>query len=96
MSRILIKPIVTEKMTENGEKLGRYGFIVDRNANKIQICDAVEKAYGVTVDKVWTMNYSGKKKSKMTKGGMIEGRTNSFKKAIVSLTEGEIDLYSNI
>jgi large subunit ribosomal protein L23 len=96
MSRILIKPVVTEKMTENGEKLGRYGFIVDKNANKIQICKAVEEAYGVTVDKVWTMTYGGKKKSKMTKGGMIEGRTNSFKKAIVSLSEGEIDLYSNI
>ena len=58
---IIIKPIVTEKMTVQGEKLNRYGFIVDREANKLQIKDAVEKAYGVTVADVNTVNYHGKK-----------------------------------
>lgn len=96
MSKILIKPIITEKMTDVGERLERYGFIVDRRANKIQIGQAVEEAYGVTVDKVWTMNYAGKHKSKFTKSGVVEGRSNAFKKAIVTLSEGEIDIYSNI
>ncbi len=96
MSRILIKPIITEKMTDVSERLNRYGFVVDRRANKIEIGKAVEEAYGVTVDKVWTMNYAGKHKTKFTKSGMVEGRSKSFKKAIVTLSEGEIDIYSNI
>jgi len=94
---ILIKPIVTEKMTQMGEKLNRYGFIVDTNANKIQIRTAIEEMYGVTVDKVRTMRYLGKRKSRYTKSGIIAGRMNSYKKAIVTLAEGEqIDFYSNI
>lgn len=94
---ILIKPVITEKMTSLGEKLNRYGFIVNRKANKIQIKSAVEDFYGVDVIAVNTMNYSGKEKSRFTKGGVISGRTNAFKKAIVTLAEGEtIDFYSNI
>lgn len=94
---ILLKPIVTEKMTEQGESLNRFGFMVDKRANKIQIKKAVEEMYGVTVESVNTMIYSGKNKSKYTKAGMIQGRTNSFKKAIVTLLEGDtIDFYSNI
>jgi large subunit ribosomal protein L23 len=94
---ILIKPIITEKMTELGEKLNRYGFIVHREANKLQIKSAVEELYGVDVRGVNTMRYSGKKKSRFTKTGAIGGRTKSFKKAIVTLAEGEtIDFYSNI
>jgi large subunit ribosomal protein L23 len=94
---ILIKPIVTEKMTDMGEKLNRYGFIVDTTANKIQIREAVEEMYGVTVEKVRTMRYLGKRKSRYTKSGIISGRMNSYKKAIVTLAEGEqIDFYSNI
>lgn len=94
---ILIKPVITEKMTDLGEKLNRYGFIVDKKANKIQIKQAVEDFYGVDVVAVNTMNYSGKEKSRFTKGGAITGRTNAFKKAIVTLAEGEtIDFYSNI
>ena len=58
---IIIKPIVTEKLTDQGEKLNRYGFIVDRKANKLQIKDAVEKRYGVSVTDVNTVNYHGKK-----------------------------------
>lgn len=94
---ILIKPVITEKMTDLGEKLNRYGFIVDKKANKIQIKQAVEDFYGVDVVAVNTMNYSGKEKSRFTKGGAITGRTNSYKKAVVTLAEGEtIDFYSNI
>jgi len=93
----LIKPIVTEKMTDMGEKLNRYGFIVDSQANKIQIREAVEEMYGVTVEKIRTMRYLGKRKSRYTKSGIISGRMNSYKKAIVTLAEGEqIDFYSNI
>ena len=94
---ILIKPIITEKMTAASEEFNRYGFVVDRNANKIQIKAAVEEAYGVCVDSVRTMNYAGKTKSRFTRAGVISGRTNHFKKAIVQLSEGDtIDFYSNI
>ena len=94
---ILIKPIITEKMTDASDQFNRFGFVVDRNANKIQIKAAVEDAYGVTVDSVRTMNYAGKTKSRFTKAGVISGRTSHFKKAIVQLAEGDtIDFYSNI
>lgn len=94
---ILIKPIVTEKMTEQSEELNRYGFIVDVEANKIQIKKAVEEMYNVTVADVNTMRYAGKRKSRFTKSGVIAGRTNAYKKAIVTLADGEnIDFYSNI
>lgn len=94
---IILKPIVTEKMTELGEKLNRFAFVVDRRANKIEIKKAVEDMYDVTVLDVNTMNYQGKAKSRYTKAGMISGRTNSFKKAIVTLNEGDsIDFFSNI
>ncbi len=94
---IILKPIVTEKMTELGEKLNRYAFVVNRGANKIEIKKAVEEMYDVTVLAVNTMNYQGKAKSRYTKAGMISGRTNSFKKAIVTLNEGDsIDFFSNI
>lgn len=94
---ILIKPVVTEKMTEQSEKLNRYGFVVDHRANKIEIKKAVEKMYGVSVENINTMNYAGKSKSKFTKAGLIEGKTNKYKKAIVTVAEGDvIDFYSNI
>ena len=94
---ILIKPIVTEKMTIQGEKLNRYGFIVDREANKLQIKAAVEQMYNVTVVDVNTMNYHGKRKSRYTKAGMLQGRANHYKKAIVTLAgEDKIDFYANI
>lgn len=94
---ILLKPIVTEKMTKLGEDLNRYGFIVHRRANKIQIKQAVEQMYGVSVASVNTMTYAGKSKSRFTKSGQISGKTKSFKKAVVTLTEGEtIDFFSNI
>jgi len=94
---IIIKPIVTEKMTAQGEKLNRYGFVVDRNANKIQIKAAVEQMYNVTVAEVNTANYHGKRKSRFTKSGLLKGRTNHFKKAFVTLEgDDKIDFYSNI
>ena len=94
---ILIEPIITEKMTEKGEKLHQYGFIVDMKANKIEIKKAVEKLYNVTVDSVNTMIYEGDRKNRYTKRGFIKGKTKSFKKALITLSEGEtIDFYSNI
>jgi large subunit ribosomal protein L23 len=94
---ILIKPIITEKMTDLGEKLNRYGFMVHKEANKLQIKKAVEELYGVKVEAVNTIRYSGKNKSRNTKSGVIVGRTPTLKKAIVTVAEGEIiDFYSNI
>lgn len=94
---IIIKPIVTEKLTAQGDKLNRYGFVVDRDANKLQIKDAVEKLYGVSVESVNTINYHGKKKSRFTKAGLLRGRMNHYKKAIVTLAgEDKIDFYANI
>ena len=94
---ILIKPIVTEKLTVQGEKLNRYGFIVDREANKLQIKAAVEQLYNVTVADVNTVNYHGKRKSRYTKAGMLTGRANHYKKAYVTLAgEEKIDFYANI
>lgn len=94
---IIIKPIVTEKMTKLGEKLNRYGFKVEKNANKIEIKQAVEALYNVTVVDVNTMIVAPKKKSRFTKSGVISGQASAYKKAIVTLKEGEqIDFYSNI
>ncbi|MFT6166475.1 MAG: large subunit ribosomal protein L23 [Vicingaceae bacterium] len=93
----LKKPVITEKMTSLTEELNRYGFVVDHNANKLQIKSAIEEMYSVSVDRVNTMNYKGKHKTRYTKTGWVEGRTNKFKKAIVTLAEGDtIDFYSNI
>lgn len=94
---IIIKPIITEKMTALGEKMGRYGFVVDKRANKLQIKKAVKDLYGVEVEEVNTMTYAGKSKSRFTKSGVLTGKTNSYKKAIVTVAKGEtIDFYSNI
>ena len=94
---IIIKPVITEKMTQMGESLNRYGFIVNRKANKLQIKKAIEELYGVDVVSVNTMTYRGKTKSRFTKTGVISGKTASFKKAIITVAEGEtIDFYSNI
>ena len=94
---IIIKPIVTEKLTVQGEKLNRYGFIVDRDANKLQIKEEVEATYSVTVTSVDTLNYHGKRKQRYTKAGILRGRMNHFKKAYVTLAgEDKIDFYANI
>jgi len=94
---IIIKPIVTEKMTQLGDKLNRYGFRVQKDANKIEIKQAIEAMYDVTVNEVNTMVVAPKKKSRFTKGGVIKGSAPAYKKAIVTVKEGEkIDFYSNI
>lgn len=95
---VLIKPIFTEKQTGISEKFpNRHAFRVIPSANKVEIKNAVEKTYGVTVVDVNTMNYAGKRKSRYTKAGVISGKTTSYKKAIVTLKEGEsIDFFSNI
>ena len=84
-------------MTIQGDKLNRYGFIVERDANKVEIKNAVEQMYGVSVKDVNTVNYHGKRKSRYTKAGLLSGRTNHYKKAIVTLAgDDKIDFYSNI
>lgn len=93
---VLKKPLVTEKVSALNEK-GKYGFIVDIEANKVEIKKAVEKQYGVTVEQVNTMRVMGKQKSRYTKAGVLTGRKPNYKKAIVTLAEGEvIDFYSNV
>ena len=94
----IIKPLVTEKMSAITEKQNNvFGFVVRPEANKLQIKEEVEKRYNVNVKSVSTIRYAGKTKSRYTKRGLVKGRTNAFKKAIVTLSEGEtIDFYSNI
>ena len=94
---VIIKPLVTEKMTNITEKQNKFGFVVRPDANKIEIKKEVEALYNVTVTDVNTCRYAGKNKRRYTKSGLIKGRTNAFKKAIVTLKEGDvIDFYSNI
>ena len=94
---ILIKPIITEKMTNDSELNNRYGFVVDKKANKVEIKKAVEETYGVSVDGVRTMNYPVKRVTKFTKTGVQNGMKGAYKKAVVQIAEGEnIDFYSNI
>ena len=95
---ILIKPILTEKQTTISEKFSnRYGFRVAPSANKVEIKKAVEELYKVTVQDVNTLVVGGKNKSRYTKTGVINGRSSTYKKAIVTLAQGDkIDFYSNI
>jgi large subunit ribosomal protein L23 len=95
--QIILKPIISEKMTDAGVKQVRYGFFVQKKANKLQIKKAVEELYSVQVKTVNTMNYDGHFKSRGTRSGVQTGRTAAYKKAIITLAEGEtIDFYSNI
>src|SRR5687767_15393761 len=97
LSDVLVKPVLTEKANAQQEKLRRYAFRVDRKANKLEIKKAIEEFYGITVVDVNTVVVPGKSKSKFTKGGFISGRKPSYKKAYISVAEGEtIDLYANI
>ena len=94
---IIIKPLVTEKMTAITEAFNRFGFIVRPDANKLEIKREVEALYNVTVVDVNTMKYNGKSKTRYTRAGIISGKSKAFKKAIVTLVEGDtIDFYSNI
>ena len=93
---ILKRPLVTEKVSALNEK-GKYGFIVDVAANKVEIKNAVEKMYGVNVERVNTISMMGKLKVRSTKAGILSGRKPNFKKAIVTLAQGEvIDFYGNV
>ena len=94
---ILIKPIITEKATNDSELFNRYAFVVDKKANKLEIKTAVEEAYNVAIESVRTMNYPIQRKSKFTKSGVVQATKAAYKKAIVQLAEGDsIDFYSNI
>ncbi|MCW3072310.1 MAG: ribosomal protein [Bacteroidetes bacterium] len=94
---IIVKPVITEKMTAQGEKHNRFGFVVAKTANKVQIKDAVEKLYGVSVESVNTQNYVGKVKTRNTTRGLAIGRVNKHKKAVVTLKQGDtIDFYAGI
>jgi large subunit ribosomal protein L23 len=93
---ILRRPLVTEKVSALNEK-GKYGFIVDIDANKVEIKNAVEKMYGVNVERVNTLSVMGKHKVRYTKAGVLAGRKPNYKKAIVTLAQGEvIDFYNNV
>ena len=97
MKTILIKPLITEKTSAATERHNQFSFIVNREANKIEIRKAVESEYKVSVKDVRTVNVDGKLKTKFTKTGIVSGRTTSFKKAIISLSAGEtIDFYENL
>jgi len=94
---ILIKPIITEKATADAEDQNQFAFVVHRNANKIQIREAIQNIYSVNVESVNTMVVAGKRKMRYTKTGTLSGSTGAYKKAIVTVRSGEtIDLYSNI
>jgi len=94
---VLKKPLLTEKVSQLTEKLNRYAFIVNPKANKIQIKGAIEAMYGINIVAVNTMRYVGKLKSRNTKGGPVSGRAATYKKAIITLKDGEtIDFYSTI
>ena len=93
----IVKPLVTEKMNNITEKQNKFGFIVRPEANKLQIKAEVEALYNVTVTAVNTALYAGKNKTRYTRSGLLKGRTNAFKKDVVTLKEGDtIDFYSNI
>lgn len=95
LTDVLVRPVVTEKVNIQMERSGRYTFVVDKRSNKLEIKKAVEDFYGVKVEEVNTAVVPGKRKARFTKGGFIEGMKPSYKKAIVTLAEGEsIDLFS--
>jgi large subunit ribosomal protein L23 len=97
LSDVLIKPILTEKANSQQDKLRRYAFKVDKKANKLEIKKAIESFYGVTVTAVNTAIAPAKDRSRFTKAGIIMGRKSGYKKAYITVAEGEtIDLYSNI
>jgi len=97
IEEILIRPVITEKSNDLSEKQNRFVFVVAKSANKLSIKRAIESMYNVSVDKVWTMIMPAKAKTRYTKSGVANGRKKAYKKAIVSLVEGDtIDFYSNI
>ena len=97
MHQILIRPLITEKMTNSSAEKGKFGFVVNPKANKIQIAEAIEKKFNVHVISVKTINHSGKTKTQFRKSGRFTGKTSGYKKAIVTLKEGEsIELFEEV
>ncbi len=95
--QILIRPIITEKATQQSENQGKYHFVVDKRANKIEIKKAVENFYNVKVQSVNTLILPAKTKRRHTRSGVLLGRVSGYKKAIVTLAPGEeIDFYGDI
>lgn len=94
---VLVKPLITEKMSLLGERVGQYGFVCDVKATKSEIKAEIESLYSVEVDKIRTLVVAGKRKMRFTKSGVSNGRTSNYKKAIVSLKDGQtIDFYESI
>lgn len=94
-AEVLVRPVITEKVNNQIENSGRYTFVVDKRANKLEIKDAVQEFYGVQVTDVNTIVVPGKNKSRFTKAGLLQGVKSSYKKAVVTLAEGDsIDLFS--
>lgn len=97
MREVLYKPLLTEKMNNLNEGLNKYGFVVDIHANKISIAKAIEEKFNVKVEDVNTIRYQGKMKTQFRKSGRFSGKTSRFKKAIVTLKEGQkIDLFEQV
>lgn len=97
MRNVLVRPLITEKMNDLNEAQSKYGFIVNVNANKIEIAKAIKSKFEVDVVAINTVKYKGKTKSQFTKKGRFEGKTPSFKKAIVTLKEGQtIDMFGEV
>ena len=94
---ILLKPVITEKATADSELNNRFTFLVETDANKVQIKKAVEKTYGVSFDKVRTMRYGAERRTRYTKTGIQRGKSSRIKKAVVQLIEGDtIDFYNKL
>lgn len=97
MKRIIIKPIISEKSELQSEQANQYSFVVNKNANKIEIKNAVQDQFSVAVESVRTINMPAKRKSRNTKSGVIKGTVSSYKKAIVRLSEGDqIDFFGEV
>ncbi|OJV56507.1 MAG: 50S ribosomal protein L23 [Bacteroidetes bacterium 43-16] len=95
LQQVLVRPVITEKVNGQMEKENRYTFVVDKRSNKLEIKEAVESFYSVKVNEVNTIVVPAKNKSRFTKAGFVKGRKPSYKKAVVTLAEGEtIDLFS--
>ncbi len=94
---VIIKPLITEKSTELSEDQNTFTFLVDVKANKIQVKSEIEATYGVSVDSVRTLRVLPKYKTRYTKTGIVSGKTNAYKKAMVKVSEGDtLDLYNNL
>lgn len=94
---VVKKPLITEKTTKMGEKLGQYAFVVDKKAKKPEIIAELQKLYNVEITAISTMLYMGKRKTRFTKAGVIEGKKPNFKKAVIKLKEGQsIDFFESI